>query len=66
MKVIKIEGIMCEHCEMRIKSVLESVGGVKSAKVSKKTGTAEVETVAPVDDTVLISAIENAGYRVVK
>lgn len=64
MKVIKIEGIMCEHCEARIKAALEAVEGVKAAKVSKDTGTAEVSLSSDVPDEILFAAVENAGYRV--
>ena len=55
---------MCEHCEARIKSALEAVKGVKSAKVSKQTGTAEIELAADVADEILFAAIKNAGYEV--
>lgn len=64
MKVIKIDGIMCEHCEARIKAALEAVNGVKTARVSKDSGTAEVDVFADVDDNLLFAAIENAGYHV--
>ena len=62
MRVIEIEGIMCGHCEARIKAALEAVKGVKSAKVSKDTGTAEVEALPEVLDEQLFAAVENAGY----
>ena len=64
MKVIKIEGIMCEHCEARIKAALEAVEGVKAAEVSKDTGTAEVSLSSDVPDDILFAAVENAGYKV--
>lgn len=66
MKVMKIEGVMCEHCEARIKSALEAVKGVKSAEVSHKTGEAKIETAAHMDDVLLTSAVEDAGYKVIK
>lgn len=62
-KTIKVRGIMCEHCEARIKSALEAVAGVKSAKVSKDTGTAEVEISGEVDEKLLFAAIKGAGYE---
>ena len=64
MKTIGINGIMCEHCEARIKAALEEVNGVKSAKVSKQTGTAEIELAADVADEILFAAIKNAGYDI--
>ena len=65
MKTIKIEGIMCEHCEARIKAALESIDGVETAQVSHKTGTAKIELSSDVDNTLLIAAVENAGYKVI-
>ena len=66
MKVIKINGIMCEHCEARIKAALEAVDGVKSANVSKETGTAEVELSQSVADEALFAAIKAAGYETIQ
>ena len=40
---IKVEGMMCEHCEATVKKALEKIDGVKSAIVSHKEGTAVVE-----------------------
>lgn len=61
---IKVKGIMCEHCEARIKAAIESVKGVKSAKVSKDTGTAEVETDGEADKNLIFEAIKAAGYEI--
>lgn len=41
-KTIKIEGMMCNHCEMHVKKALEALDGVKSAEVSHTAGTAVV------------------------
>lgn len=65
MKTIKIKGIMCEHCEARIKAALESIDGVETAQVSHKTGTAKIESSKDIDNSLLISAVEDAGYKVV-
>lgn len=65
MKTVKIEGIMCEHCEARIKAALESVDGIETAQVSHKTGTAEIELSKDVDNALISSAVENAGYKVI-
>ena len=40
---MKIEGMMCGHCEARVKKVLEALDGVEQAEVSHETGTAVVE-----------------------
>ena len=63
-KLMKIEGMMCPHCEARVKSVLEAVDGVTEAAVSHSDGTARVTLVREVADEVLRAAVENAGYKV--
>ncbi len=62
-KTIKIQGMMCPHCEMAVKKLLEGMEGVESAVVSHKEGTAQLTLTAPVEDAVLKSAIEEAGYQ---
>ena len=63
-KTMKIEGMMCPHCEARVKKVLEAIDGVASAEVSHKKGTAIVTLAKAVDDSVLKKAVEDAGYPV--
>ncbi len=66
MKVeLKIEGMMCGHCEAHVKQALEAVDGVKEALVSHERGTAEVTLEHEVDMALLKNAVENAGYKVV-
>ncbi len=62
---MKIEGMMCPHCEARVKAALEAIDGVESAAVSHETGSADVTLSFPVDDAVLKDAVEKAGYTVV-
>jgi len=62
-KVMKIEGMMCPHCEARVKKILEGIDGVASAEVSHKKGTATVSLSAPVSDEVLRDAVA-AEYTV--
>ena len=64
-KVMHIEGIMCGHCEARIKSALEAVEGVEHAEVSHTKGTAVVKLSADVSDEVLTKAVEDQDYKVV-
>ena len=64
-KTIRIEGMMCAHCEAHVKAALEAVPGVTAAAVSHETGTAELTLAAPVDDAILKAAVEEEGYRVV-
>ncbi|MBE7024464.1 MAG: heavy metal translocating P-type ATPase [Ruminococcaceae bacterium] len=63
-KTIHIEGMMCPHCEGRVKKILESIDGVTSAECSHATGTAVLTLSDPVSDTVLRQAVENEGYTV--
>ena len=62
---MKIEGMMCPHCEARVKQALESVGGVVSADVSHKKGTAVVTLDGDVSADVLKNAVETQGYKVI-
>ncbi len=63
-KTMKIEGMMCGHCEMHTKKALEAVEGVKSAEVSHTTGTAVVTLDTDVANDVLEKAVTDAGYTV--
>ena len=63
--VLKVEGMMCEHCEARVKGVLTAVKGVISAEVDHKDGTAKVVFDKKVKAEKLIKAIEEAGYKVI-
>ena len=61
---LKIEGMMCEHCEMHTKKALEALDGVTKAEVSHKTGTAVVTLEKEVSDDVLKQAVAEQGYQV--
>ena len=63
-KTMKIEGMMCGHCEARVKKTLEKIEGVQEAKVSHKEGTATLTLNAEVADDVLRQAIEDQDYTV--
>ena len=63
-KTMKIEGMMCGHCEATVKKALEAVEGVTSAQVSHENGTAVVTLSKAVDDAVLRAAVEAKDYRV--
>ncbi len=64
-KTLHIQGMMCPHCEMRVKKALESVPGVSEAAASHTSGTAVVTLSGPVDDAALKKAVEDQGYEVV-
>jgi copper chaperone CopZ len=59
--VLKIKGMSCEHCVHHVKEALEGTAGVKSAAVSLKDNSAEVEHDCPVE--ALKQAVEEAGYE---
>ena len=63
-KTMHIEGMMCGHCEARVKKTLEAVSGVKSAVVSHKDGTAVVELEKDVPSSTLKEAVEAQDYKV--
>ncbi|MCH5143341.1 MAG: cadmium-translocating P-type ATPase [Clostridiales bacterium] len=65
-KTLKIEGMMCAHCEMHTKNALEAVEGVSLAEVSHKNGTAVVTLAKEVADDILKQAVEKEGYKVVE
>ena len=63
-KTMKIEGMMCGHCEATVKKALEGLDGVASAEVSHEVGTAVVELSADVADDVLKKTVEDKDYKV--
>ncbi len=63
-KTMKIEGMMCGHCEATVKKTLEAIEGVESANVSHENGTAVVTLSAEVSDETLKSAVEAKDYKV--
>ena len=64
-KTMKIEGMMCGHCEATVKKALESLDGVTEAVVSHEKGTAVVKLSADVSSDVLKKAVEDKDYTVV-
>ncbi len=63
-KTMKIEGMMCGHCEARVKKCLETLEQVAEASVSHETGTAVVTLNAEIGDDVLKKAVEEQDYKV--
>lgn len=67
MKVtLKIEGMMCMHCEGRVKSTLEGMEGVEEALVSHETGTAEITAKEGTNAQALADAVTAQGYKVLE
>ena len=63
-KTMKIEGMMCPHCEAAVKKALEALEGVEAADVSHEAGTAVVSMSAEVADAALKEAVEARDYKV--
>ena len=63
-KTLKVEGMMCPHCEARVKKALEALAGVESAVADHTAGTAVVTLSAPVEDDALRAAVEAQDYKV--
>ena len=64
-KTMRIEGMMCTHCETNVRKALEELEEVSSAEVSHEAGTAVVEMTSEVDDYALKRAVEERDYTVV-
>ena len=64
-KTMKIDGMMCTHCQARVKKTLEKVEGVSEAIVDFTAGTAIVKLDVEVPNEVLKKAVEDQDYEVV-
>lgn len=65
-KILKIDGMSCGHCENRVRNALSAVAGLKTIKVSASEDLAEIEVA---DESMLkaaVEAIEDAGYDVLE
>ncbi len=65
-KTLKIEGMMCPHCEARVKKALEELSEVSEAQVSHKEGKAIVSLSAQISDEKLVKLITDNGYKVLE
>ncbi len=63
-KTMKIEGMMCPHCEKHTVDALEKIDGVEKAVASHEAKNAIVTLSKDVDNEVLKKAVEDAGYKV--
>ena len=64
-KKLEVKGMMCVHCEARVKKALEALEQVETAEVSHEKGTAVVTLKADVADEVLRKAVEDQDYEVI-
>ncbi len=62
-KTVKIEEMMCPHCEATVKKALEAVDGVETATPNHETDSAEITFTTSVDDEKIKKAVEDAGYK---
>lgn len=58
-----VTGMTCGHCESAIRAELSQVSGIEEVDVSASTGRLAVTVTRPVDDAVIIEAVDEAGYR---
>lgn len=64
-KILKIEGMMCMHCEAHVKKALEAIDGVKSVVANHEKGTAVIVLEKDISDEILKTAVESEGYKVI-
>lgn len=63
-QLIKIEGMMCAHCEAHVTKALEALNGVKKVKASAAKKEAVITVDAAIADAVLTETVSEAGYQV--
>lgn len=61
-ETVKIEGMMCQHCEMHVKKALEALDGIDSAQVSHESKTAVITLSKDVAESDIKAAVEDGGY----
>ena len=61
-KTVKIEGMMCEHCERAVKAALEAVEGVETVTANAKAGTATIRLQPGTSEEAMFEAVKKAGY----
>ena len=64
-KTIKVEGMMCGHCEAHVKEALEKIKGVEEATADHETGKVVLKLSKEIDDKKIADAVKKAGYKVV-
>jgi copper chaperone len=65
MTILKIKGMSCGHCVMRVTKALQGIEGIKNVKVDLPSGEATFEEEKPVDRKVIEEQIRKAGYEVI-
>lgn len=59
---VKVNGMMCEHCEARVKEVLEAIDGIEDVVASHEENMVTITASKAIDDATIKAAIEEAGY----
>jgi Cu+-exporting ATPase len=62
-QTLRIQGMTCASCQAHVQRALEAVPGVQSASVNLMAHTAQINTIASIDTTTLITAVRNSGYN---
>ncbi len=65
-KVIRVEGMSCEHCAEKVKSALMEIEGVKSVAVNLKKGEVKIKYILDISDNTIVKAVSEVGYQVVE
>lgn len=66
MKIIKIEGMQCNHCKMSVEKALSKIDGIENVEVSLEKKQATIEVNRNVSDEIIKSAIEEEGFKVIE
>jgi len=65
-KTLKVEGMTCGHCKMRVEKALNAVKGVENATVNLEAKEVTINISEDINDQTLIDAVTDAGYEVIK
>ena len=60
---IKVNGMMCEHCEAHVKKALEAIDGITSATASHEENLVSLEVTKSIDEEIIKAAVTEAGYE---
>ncbi len=62
----QVTGMTCGHCEAAVRGEVSKISGVEAIAVDAKTGSLQVESSAPIDDAIVLAAVDEAGYSAVR
>lgn len=64
-QTINVEGMHCGHCAAKVESAISAIEGVKSVKADFNDGTVEIVSSSEINPSLIASAVESAGFKVV-